>query len=162
MKSESLTALTVISLFATVINTKLVRVTALGLLLLTLVGCEGIAISRAHAQSSLALSATYQFRSQGFVADGQPFFESGFAHFFPDGTKCVTSTMHILNQPAKNIDTCQAGTMGTYSCSGNVCNGVSGNGDSSVMYVSNDQALIEIVGTNSDGTTWQAELHKQP
>jgi hypothetical protein len=161
MKSKALTAFTVVALFATATNTKPFRIAALAFLLLTLIGCEGIAISRAHAQSSLVLSATYQFRSQGFVADGQPFFEAGFAHFFPDGTKCVNSTMHILNQPAKNIDTCQSGTMGTYSCLANVCNGVSGNGDSSVMYVSNDQSLIEIVGTNSDGTTWQAELHKQ-
>ena len=161
MKSKSLIAFTVVSLFAIATNTKAVRITALGLLLLTLIGCGGIAISRAHAQSPLALSATYQFRSQGFVADGQPFFESGFAYFFPDGSKCVNSTIHILNQPAKNIDTCQAGTMGTYSCSGNVCTGASGGVDSSVMYVSSDQALIEIVGTNSDGTTWQAELHKQ-
>jgi hypothetical protein len=29
------------------------------------------------------------------------------------------------------------------------------------MYVSSDQSLIEIVGTNTNGTTWQAELHKQ-
>lgn len=161
MKSKSLTAFTVVSLFATATKTKVVRITALGLPLLILIGCEGVAISRAHAQSSLVLSATYQFHSQGFVADGQPFFESGFAYFFPDGTKCVNSTMHTLNQPAKSIDTCQAGTMGTYSCSGNVCIGSSGGVDSSVMYVSSDQALIEIVSTNSDGATWQAELHKQ-
>ena len=161
MKSESLTAHSVISLFATVTKSKLAKITALGSLLLSQVGCGGTALSRAHAQSSLVLSGTYQFRSQGFFPDGQPFFESGFAYFFPDGTKCVNSTMHILNQPAKSIDTCQAGKMGTYSCSGNVCNGVSENGDSSVMYVSNDQALLEIVGTNSSGTTWQAELHKQ-
>ena len=160
MKSKSLTRSSTAPFAAATITTA-VTILALGFLLLTLVGCEGIAISRAHAQSSLVLSATYQFRSQGFVADGEPFFESGFAHFFPDGTKCVNSTMHILNQPAKNIDTCQSGTMGTYSCSGNVCTGVTGNGDSLVMYVSNDQSLIEIVGTNSDGTTWQAELHKQ-
>lgn len=161
MKSESLTAHSVISLFARVTNTRLEKISALGFLVLTLVGCGGTAVSRAHAQSSLVLSGTYQFRSQGFFPDGQPFFESGFAYFFPDATKCVNSTMHILNQPAKNIDTCQSGRMGTYSCSGNVCNGVSGNGDSSVMYVSNDQALLEIVGTNNSGTTWQAELHKQ-
>jgi hypothetical protein len=160
MKSESLTR-SIPTPFAAAIITTAARILAIGFLLLTLIGCEGIAISRAHAQSSLVLSANYQFRSQGFVADGQPFFEAGLAHFFPDGTKCVNSTMHILNQPAKNIDTCQSGTMGTYSCLANVCNGVSGNGDSSVMYVSNDQSLIEIVGTNSDGTTWQAELHKQ-
>ena len=144
MKLKTLTELTIVTLLTT-----------------ALVRCEGVAIPRAHGQSTLALSATYQFRSQGFVADGEPFFESGFAHFFPDGTECVNSTMHILNQPAKSIDTCQIGTMGTYSCSANVCTGVSGNGDSSVMYVSNDQSLVEIVGTNSDGTTWQAELHKQ-
>ena len=160
MKSESLTR-SIPARFAAAIITTAVGILAIGFLLLTLIGCEGIAISRAHAQSSLVLSATYQFRSQGFVADGQPFFEAGFAHFFPDGTKCVNSTMHILNQPANTIDTCQSGTMGTYSCSANVCTGVSGNGDSSVMYVSNDQSLIEIVGTNSDGTTWQAELHQQ-
>ena len=160
MKSKSLTRSSTAPFAAATITTA-VTILALGFLLLTLVGCEGIAISRAHAQSSLVLSATYQFRSQGFVADGQPFFESGFAHFFPDGTKCVNSTRHILNQPAKSTDTCQSGTMGTYSCSGNVCTGVTGNGDSLVMYVSNDQSLIEIVGTNSDGTTWQAELHKQ-
>jgi hypothetical protein len=133
MKSESLTR-SIPAPFAAAIITTAARILAIGFLLLTLIGCEGIAISRAHAQSSLVLSATYQFRSQGFVADGQPFFEAGFAHFFPDGTKCVNSTMHILNQPAKNIDTCQSGTMGTYSCLANVCNGVSGNGDSSVMY----------------------------
>jgi hypothetical protein len=157
MKSESLTGFTITALFAALTITKAL---ALGFLLLTLVGCEAIAIPRAHAQSSLALSATYLFRSQGLVPDGQPFFESGLVYFFPDGTKCVNSTMHILNQPATNRNTCQAGPMGTYSCSGNVCIGSSGDVDSSVMYVSSDQSLIEIVGTNTNGTTWQAELHK--
>ena len=87
MKSKSLTGFTITALFAAATITKAL---ALGFLLLTLVGCEGIAIPRAHAQSSLALSATYLFRSQGLVPDGQPFFESGLVYFFPDGTKCVT------------------------------------------------------------------------
>ena len=143
MKSKSLTGFTVIAPFASATITKAAGILALGFLLLTLVGCEGIAIPRAHAQSSLTLSATYLFRSQGFVTDGQPFLESGFAYFFPDGTKCVNSTMHILNQPARNINTCQAGTMGTYSCSGNVCVGTSGDVDSSVMYAASDQSLID-------------------
>jgi hypothetical protein len=160
MKSKSLTRSSTAPFAAATINTA-VRILALGFLLLTLIGCEGIDIPRAHAQSSLALSATYLFRSQGFTPDGQPFLESGFAHFFPDGTKCVNSTMHTLNQPSRNFNTCQAGTMGTYSCSGNVCTGSSGEADSSVMYVSSDQSLIEIVGTNTNGMTWQAELHKQ-
>jgi hypothetical protein len=29
------------------------------------------------------------------------------------------------------------------------------------MYISSDQAVIDIVGTDGNGTTWQAELHKQ-
>jgi hypothetical protein len=144
MKLKTLTGLTIATLLTT-----------------ALIGCGGIALPAAHAQSSLTLSATYLFRSQGFTADGQPFLESGFAYFFPDGTKCVNSTMHTLNQPSRNFNTCQAGTMGTYSFSGNVCTGSSGEADSSVMYVSSDQSLIEIVGTNSNGATWQAELHKQ-
>jgi len=144
MKSKSLAELTIATLFTT-----------------ALVGCEGMAIPKAHGQSTLTLSATYQFRSQGFLSSGQPFFECGFAYFFSDGTKCVESTMHALNQPARSINTCQAGNRGTYSCAGNVCTGTSNDVDSSVMYISSDQAVIEIVGTDGNGTTWQAELHKQ-
>src|ERR1700693_2472387 len=116
----------------------LIELTIATLLTTALVGCEGMAIPKAHGQSTLTLSATYQFRSEGFLPSGRPFFECGFVYFFPDGTKCVDSTMHARNRPAKGTNTCQTGKKGTYSCSGNVCTGTSDDVDSSVMYVSSD------------------------
>jgi hypothetical protein len=98
----------------------------------------------------------------------QPFLESGFAYFFPDGTKCVNSTMHTLNQPPRNFNTCQAGTMGTYSGTGNVCTGLSGEADSSVMYVSSDQSCLQADTTlstsllSSRASEWSKPVDRWP